>query len=101
MNERQGRIPPKNRIELLERIGRPFEPQQAQPQRIAGSHVVGNLRHGSPQELLGLAHAALQLEIEGRHIEDQRMLQAVRQSGFRHGGGLGMRAPLRSCMNRG
>jgi hypothetical protein len=99
MHKWQGGIQIEDRVELRQRFVRPLEPQQAQTQRIARAHVAGRHRDCPLQELLGFGHATLHLEIEGRHVEQQRMLQTVRQCRFGHDGSFRMRAALRGCVN--
>ena len=53
----------------------------------------------SLQQLLRFGHTSLRVETQGRHIQEQRMLEPVRQSRLGHDGRFRMRAALCGRVN--
>jgi hypothetical protein len=54
---------------------------------------------GSAQHALRFGHASVLLEIERHHVEEQRMLEAVRERSLRKGSRLRVIAALRRLLN--
>ena len=100
MRKRQRRVQLEQRIELLQRLGGPLEAQQTQTERVARTLVARSDLHRAIEQPLRLDRTAFLLEIQGNHVQQQRMLQAADDRGACDRPGLRVIAALRRLVDR-